>query len=81
MNLHPGNPDHPDAQATVALERSLVADAAWLAHSVGEFCHFVDPEVVAYLLDYSDDTLSPNGLAHIARVCARALDLALEMGP
>jgi hypothetical protein len=67
------NPD------VTSVERSLIRDAAWLLRSVRDFCHYADPEAVAYLLDYSDDRLSALSLAHIAEVVARRLESTLEM--
>lgn len=65
----------------VTIERSLVADVCWLLASVRDFCHFADPEAVAYLLDYADDRLSGDGLATIARSYASQLAQSLEEAP
>lgn len=79
LHLEPDTVNSGTVNAEVAsVERSLIRDAAWLLHSVRDFCHYADPEAVAGLLDYSDDRLSALGLAHIAEVVARRLESTLE---
>jgi hypothetical protein len=78
LNLEPDiNPGTVNSDVA-SVERSLIRDAAWLLHSVRDFCYYADPEAVAYLLDYSDDRLSALSLSHIAEVVARRLESTLE---